>query len=90
MTGTQSLSIAQLRAITAEADRLDADARATGRWAETSEGERVYFAQPVTVRVHQAEPFTKGDKRVDFDLAFSHSVSVWYTRDGAEVRRYGG
>ena len=56
-----------------------------------SDDQRVYEGQPVSVVIHQAEPFTKGDKRVDVHRAFKDTLTVWIDRDGRQVRKaFGG
>lgn len=86
MTGSQSLSVPQLETLNRTVGVLEAQARASGRYADTEQG-RVYTGQPVTVVVHQAEGIfaRRADKRVSIHLAFSDSVSFFLTRSGERL-----
>jgi len=104
MTGTQSLSIAQLRAVTAEIERMNG-ALDPDRWVEVeSKGERVRLTsgEVVTVVVHQADRAwvhgryvnvperTQGaDKRVQLHRVYADSRTIWLDRDGKILHTFG-
>jgi len=86
MTGTQSLSFAQLHAIMDEVNRIEIAARRGIRYRMVND-QRVYRGQPVTIVVSQAEPFIKADKRVDIHRADAESETLWIERDG-KINRF--
>jgi hypothetical protein len=86
MTGSQSISFAQLHAIMDEVNKHEIAARHSMHYANTDQG-RVYTGQPVTIVIHQAERIDKplADKHVEIHRAFTDTVHLWLDRNGREI-----
>ena len=94
MTGSQSLSIAQLRVIAREAER---DYPTTGgpthyadnvhalTNAERDEQVCVRPGQVVSIVIHQSLTRGDGRKRVQFNRAYADSITIGLLRDGSII-----
>lgn len=86
MTGTQSLSVEQVRTISREVERIEQDARNRCDIRDTGEQGLVFTGQPVTVVIHQTEGHARRnvDKRVQVHRAFADSIHFWLDRAGKQ------